>query len=157
MAESTSKPSPQNTSERTTMSELRLGIALSGGIALVLYQSGVSHELLRFSNDNGAGAYKTAINRTGIHPILDIVTGASAGAINCVMLGHCLATGNSYKDFHDIWIEEADISKMRWPDGETPASLLHSRPLINKVKDAMTKQVGRPKPPHCAEWKCAVN
>lgn len=122
-----------------------MGLAMSGGIALVLYQSGAAHEALRFmrawdaptDSPDYSEAYAQAFNWVPIKPVLDIVTGASAGGINCVLLGHCIATGKTFDRFHDIWIQDADIAYLRYSRADQPDSLLNRAPLIEKLHCAM--------------------
>jgi hypothetical protein len=144
-------------------SELRMGLAMSGGIALVLYQSGAAHEALRFmrawsepekieitmadeagnlhvkevKNPRYSQAYAQAFQTVPFRPVIDIVTGASAGGINCILLGHCLATGKTFDGFHDAWIVGADVANMQYGPGQPPKSLLNRDPLIDRVRDIL--------------------
>lgn len=160
---------------------MRIGLAMSGGIALVLYEAGVAHELLRFvrawagasapSSAAGASAaadtaaraggastaYAQAFDAAPIEPVLDILTGASAGGINSVLLGSCLATGIDFAattspgrtSFHDAWIEDADVQVLRYGRG-APQSLLDPAPIIATIRatmaDALACCRGNPTP-----------
>ncbi len=129
-------------------SEMRIGLAMSGGIALVLYQSGAAHEILRFvrSWDKSAEAdspsYKTLLEHAKIRPVLDIITGASAGGINCVLLGHCLAFNKPFSVFRNAWVETADVQKLRY--SSDPKSLLNREPLIEKIRSEMKRGTANP-------------
>lgn len=142
---------PDNSSTKTPSapdfdSEMRIGLAMSGGIALVLYQSGAAHEILRFVRSwdkEDSPAYHTLLKEARIKPVLDIITGASAGGINCVLLGHCLAFERGFDVFRKAWVEVADIQNLRYDSGESPHSLLNREPLLDAIREEMGVEQAR--------------
>jgi hypothetical protein len=132
-------------------SELRIALAMSGAIALVLYESGVAHEIYRFlraweARPPGTSAgpeekpcvgYHAAFKAIPIRPVLDILTGASAGGINSVFLGSCIATGQDFEEFHDVWIDTAGVERLRQAGPGQPRSLLSAEPLRTAMETVL--------------------
>jgi patatin-like phospholipase/uncharacterized protein DUF3376 len=130
-------------------SEIRIGLAMSGAIALVLYESGVAHEIYRFIKawdtlgaSSGEGGYAAAFRAIPIRPVLDILTGASAGGINSILLGSSVATGQDFAQFHDLWVDLAGIDRLRYPWGAQPRSLLNTDPLVARMEEVLRLNVG---------------
>ena len=48
----------------------------------------------------------------------DILTGASAGGINAVFLAQAIHSGQSLEPLTDLWLENADVSKLTDPDAQ---------------------------------------
>lgn len=133
-------------------SELRIGLAMSGGIALTLYESGVSHELYRFfaaweeylknrDDPQSLNGYAKAFYQVPLRPVVDILTGASAGGINSVFLASCLATGQDFSGFHDLWIEKSGMEKLRY--ALRPESLLNPKALGDAMTEALHQCVDK--------------
>lgn len=109
----------------------------------------------RGSEDLGgaAGAYRefleTIERERGLHlkVLPDILTGASAGGINAVFLAQAIATGQSLEPLTDLWLENADISRLS--DRETRAgwrfAKVWTQPLVdwylNRPGNAVSESV----------------
>ncbi|MBI4277009.1 MAG: DUF3376 domain-containing protein [Armatimonadetes bacterium] len=114
--------------------EIRIALAMSGGIALTVYEAGVAHELWRAAR--GMGAYGEALRQAGGRLALDIITGASAGGINAVFLGSALSTGADFGALHDLWLEQADLEGLKYRD-TPPESLLDSTAIRKPMAQAL--------------------
>src|SRR5574340_680493 len=105
--------------------ELRLAVTMNGGVSLAVYIGGVAHELNRLTQKN-SGSYSALLEYLGYEPIIDVITGTSAGGINGAALA--LAQANTCSDLsrlRDLWIERGRIESMlRQPFQESPPSLL---------------------------------
>lgn len=133
--------------------QLRIALAMSGGIALTLYEAGVSHEVHRLLrawqeltgevdkagdefSSTGEG-YREALTKTKLEPVIDILTGASAGGINSIFLASCIASGRDFSTFHDIWIDTADVGTLKYKRFTSATSILDTQLL----DAAMTKEL----------------
>ncbi len=118
---------------------------MSGGIALTVYEAGVAHELWRAATGQGAAnAYRDALQHVDGRVILDIVTGASAGGINAIMLGSALSTGADFSKLHDVWLKAADFSKLEYQ--KSPESLLDTRAIREELESMLGANMRAPSP-----------
>ena len=119
--------------------ELRLALVCYGGVSLAVYMHGITKELWhvarasRSLRDVGEAPSPTAAvyaellaeaaERSGVRlrVMIDIVAGASAGAINGVFLAQAIATGQSLDPLTDLWLDSADVEALIDP-GAAPAS-----------------------------------
>ncbi len=122
--------------------ELRLGLVMYGGVSLAIYIYGVAVEFLRLARQEGV--YKEIVQRAGVKPIIDIISGSSAGGINGLLLAKALAIGGELSPLKELWIEEGDLAKLVDDDNPTPLSLLDSKYYKNKILDAL-KQIDQTK------------
>ena len=105
--------------------EVRLGIVMFGGVSLAVYINGVSSELFRAVR--GRGVYRLLKALTDSHIVVDILSGASAGGSNSVLLSAALSNGTDFESTPStLWREHADIEKLleRTPKG--PAASTNS-------------------------------
>jgi patatin-related protein len=107
--------------------ELRLAVTMNGGVSLAVYIGGVAQELNRLTR--GDGGYASLLGLFGYAeqlPIIDVITGTSAGGINAAALA--LAQANRSGDLgvlKGLWIQHGQISDlMREPFHSGPASIL---------------------------------
>src|SRR5690349_15576061 len=119
-----SDPSPHSEADR----EVRFGLVLYGGVSLAVYIYGVVLEferLVRASCGVEENAWTDVLRNARVTATVDIVSGASAGGINGVLLGKALATGAKLDTVREIWTEQADIGNLlRKPEDLEPGSLL---------------------------------
>ncbi len=121
--------------------ELRLALVLYGGVSLAVYMHGVTRELLnlvrasrrwesvagRAADATGAAARRpepgtvTAVYfdlfdklapELDLRVVVDVIAGASAGGINGVMLGRAIAHDLSMDGHRDLWLENADVTRL---------------------------------------------
>src|ERR1700746_1807312 len=103
--------SPHSEAQR----EVRFGLVLYGGVSLAVYIYGVVLEferLVQASRGVEKNAWTEILREAGGAVTVDIVSGASAGGINGVLLGKALATGAELNSVRTIWTDEADIGKL---------------------------------------------
>jgi predicted acylesterase/phospholipase RssA len=124
--------------------EVRFGLVLYGGVSLAVYIYGVVLEferLIRASQGVEENAWTEVLREAGVTATVDIISGASAGGINGVLLGKALATGAELRSVRSLWIDEGDIDRLLRDTGEKePASLLNSdrfRELLEGGLEAM--------------------
>jgi predicted acylesterase/phospholipase RssA len=119
-------PSPYDEAQR----ELRFGLVLYGGVSLAVYIYGVVLEferLVRASRGVEENAWTEILRNAGVTATVDIVSGASAGGINGVLLGKALATGAELRSVRSIWTDDADIGALlRDASEKEPVSLLRT-------------------------------
>ena len=121
------------TQEKSGMKEIRVGLVLYGGVSLAVYINGVTTELwhlLRASRarqnkserdklDGTAEIYAELLDKlerlTGndLRVVVDTVAGSSAGGINGATLAKAIVDGGDASIVNDLWIEDANISKLR--------------------------------------------
>jgi predicted acylesterase/phospholipase RssA len=124
--------------------ELRFGLVLYGGVSLAVYIYGVALEferLVRASCGVEENAWTEILRSAGATATVDIVSGASAGGINGVLLGKALATGAELRSVRSIWTDDADIGALLRDTGEKePVSLLRTdrfRELLDGALETM--------------------
>ena len=112
--------------------EVRLAVVLYGGVSLAVYIHGVTREILnlvrasKLFHAGGAKAAPAAGDSTAIYyelfrklspsldlrVVVDLISGASAGGINGVMLGKALAHDLPLEPHRDLWLKNADVTSL---------------------------------------------
>ena len=118
-----------STAEKKTIPpiELRLALTLNGGVSLAVYIGGVCHELDRLTRGSTGGrGYQGLLDYLQVKPVVDIITGTSAGGINGAALALVLANKNGdLGPLRNLWIERGRMeSLLRHPYQSGPPSLL---------------------------------
>jgi patatin-related protein len=117
--------------------ELRLALVCYGGVSLAVYMHGITKEVWHLARASRAFHHPAAVPLEGVaaayHDFLrlierdhglrlrvlpDILTGASAGGINAVFLAQAIHSGHSLEPLTDLWLTNADVSKLTDPDAE---------------------------------------
>jgi patatin-related protein len=125
--------------------EVRLAVVLYGGVSLAVYIHGVTREILNLVRaskllhaedpEHPAGQTEDVGGSTGVYydvlkslgpeidlrVVVDLISGASAGGINGVMLGRALAHDLPLQPHRDLWLKNADVTSL------APATSLASR------------------------------
>ncbi|RDE05087.1 patatin-like protein [Sphingomonas aracearum] len=119
--------------------ELRLALVCYGGISLAVYMHGISKEIWRMARASRAfhdgeepelgsqGVYRQLLTEieevtgTRMRVLVDIISGASAGALNGIFLAQAIATGQSLEPLTDLWLDSADVTALIDP-GQAPQS-----------------------------------
>jgi len=94
----------------TRSREVRLGVVMFGGVSLAVYINGVSQELFRAVR--GRGVYRLLKALTDSEIVVDILSGASAGGINSVLLSAALCNETEFGSTATLWREAADIEPL---------------------------------------------
>lgn len=129
--------------------ELRIAVTMNGGVSLAVYIGGVAHEFNRLTkvppvDGNAAEAVKAPYARLleaiGYNsPIIDVITGTSAGGINAAALALAQAnTSSNFAALRDLWIDRGQISDLlREPFHSGAPSLLKGDDyLYPEIKNA---------------------
>ena len=120
--------------------ELRLALVCYGGVSLAIYMHGVTKELwklLRASEARQAGRglhdgdseqiWREMLDHIGadvdLRIICDIITGASAGGINGILLARAIVSGHDMEPLRKLWLEKADIDVLLDPDARPDMGL----------------------------------
>lgn len=110
--------------------EVRFGLVLYGGVSLAVYIYGVAYEfqrLVRASKGVEENAWSAVLRAADATATVDIVSGASAGGINGLLLGKALSSGADLRAVRSLWVDEADLGRLLHKTGEEdPKSLLRS-------------------------------
>jgi predicted acylesterase/phospholipase RssA len=129
-------PPEPPTSRSRAMHELRLALAMRGGVSLAVWIGGACAEIeaLRLSS---AGAptpagmqpvplYTELLEAAGYSGVtIDVLSGASAGGLNAALLSTSLVYGVPFERMKRLWLELADIEALLRDPGEPkPASVL---------------------------------
>ncbi len=141
--------------------EVRLALAMNGGVSLAIWMGGCAVELDRArragGDSGGKSAYDVLADCFGRRLAIDILTGTSAGGINAALLGGTIAHDRRLTPefLRDKWIELGDLGQiLHDPAEESPTSLMNGQLFHQKLLDAFgellepgpAKQPGDPSP-----------
>ncbi len=131
--------------------ELRIAPVMTGGTSLAVWMGGVTAELYRMimagepdetrADDPLTGAYRTLLDLTATTPVVDVITGTSAGGLNGTLLAAAWRLGlpsTTFDGLRDLWLDVGELNRlMRSPNDPEPPSLLkgdeYFRPSVRKV------------------------
>ncbi|GAA2100307.1 hypothetical protein GCM10009841_14900 [Microlunatus panaciterrae] len=143
--------------------ELRIALAMKGGVSLAVWMGGACREIarLREEGDGGEAApadattessrYRALLRLCGYDKVLvDVLSGSSAGGLNGVLLSQNIASGARFDDgVRDVWLKVADLHRLaRRPWADPPLSLLHGdqafyRQLVLAMRQLQTSDLTR--------------
>ena len=125
--------------------ELRLALVMTGGVSLAVWMGGATHEIDRLQRRRGI--YAELLDLTGTDPIVDVISGSSAGGINGALLALAQARGNSTGLLRDLWLNDADIGELfRSPLERDPSSLMKGDELFLPALERAFRQLDHPAP-----------
>lgn len=110
--------------------ELRLAPVMTGGTSLAVWMGGATTELYRVlrAHEGGAEVYAGLLRLTATRPVVDVITGTSAGGLNGTLLAAATVLGVPVAEFASIrstWLDVADLEALLRPAAERdPPSLL---------------------------------
>jgi patatin-related protein len=117
--------------------ELRLALAMSGGVSLAIWMGGVAMEIYRLvradplvdpraaTDDVAEQVYGGLLDLTRTTPRVDIIAGASAGGLNGAFLALAMVHRSDLSILQSLWLDKASLTKMfRSPLDADPPSLL---------------------------------
>lgn len=133
--------------------EVRLAVVLYGGVSLAVYIHGVTREILnlirasKLLHAEGAAAadvsdstavYLDLLKSLGpdidLRIVIDLISGASAGGINGVMLARALAHDLPLDSHRDLWLANADVTQLSAPASLVSRTLKGAlAPLIDRL------------------------
>ncbi|MGB8858413.1 MAG: patatin-like protein [Ilumatobacteraceae bacterium] len=106
--------------------ELRVTLAMNGGVSLAVWMGGVVGEVYRASR--GEGLYGPLCRMLDTDICIDSLTGASAGGLNSVFLGAAITRdlpASRFNDLRDVWLTAGSFSTLlRDRREQDPPSLL---------------------------------
>ncbi|HWA50278.1 MAG TPA: patatin-like protein [Dongiaceae bacterium] len=149
--------------------EVRLAVVLYGGVSLAVYIHGVTREILnlvrasklfraaqsRAISDSDLDAQRPAGDSTAVYydlfralapgielrVVVDLISGASAGGINGVMLARALAHDLPLEPHRDLWLKNADVTSLSAPGSWL--GRLGKMPLAPLIDRFVTNRFGR--------------
>jgi patatin-related protein len=114
--------------------EVRLAVVLYGGVSLAVYIHGVTREILNLVRASklfraGRGSTPPAGDSTAVYHellrtlspeldlriVVDLISGASAGGINGVLLAKAVAHDLPLEPHRDLWLQHADVTSLSAP------------------------------------------
>jgi predicted acylesterase/phospholipase RssA len=123
---------PEPPKPEPDVEQLRVAMALNGGVSLAVWMGGCAVELDRarrsgFEDEKEPSIYKALCRCFGRRLVLDILTGSSAGGINGALLAAAMVEGRRLDaDFvRERWLDLGDLSKiLRNEQEQSPISLM---------------------------------
>ena len=144
------------------LTEVRLALVIEGGLSLAVWMSGIVREINELLRATRVGApdadlgdahrlWAQLCRDLGVRPVVDLVSGTSAGGLNGALLAASLASGNDLPDLRQLWRDQADLRrdallhpvKPGEPLGPLP-SLLDGRYFEGRLKDAFRQTLDGP-------------
>ena len=135
--------------------ELRLAVAMNGGVSLAVWIGGVATELERFRSAEANGSsWKTARTDLGIERVvIDVLAGSSAGGLNAVFLALAQAFDDVALDqLRDVWFELADFDTelLRSASVAKPLTPLDGEYFLRQLQSRIAALVDERRPSHNA-------
>ncbi|WP_374311461.1 patatin-like protein [Dongia sp.] len=134
--------------------EVRLAVVLYGGVSLAVYIHGVTREILNLIRASkqlhaeAEGATAAVSDSTAVYLdllkslepdidlriVIDLISGASAGGINGVMLARALAHDLPLDSHRELWLQNADVTQLSVPASLVSRTLKGAlAPIIDKI------------------------
>jgi patatin-related protein len=148
--------------------ELRLALAMRGGVSLAVWIGGAIAELdlarRGMRGDQGwpggseaeherADAYAELLRRLGYTDlVIDVLAGASAGGLNAVIYGFAQSVGTDLEWLRDVWRGQGDLWGLfheQWDSTRpyrTEAVFDADKFFYGKVREQLLKQAEHPRP-----------
>lgn len=113
--------------------ELRIAPVMTGGTSLAVWMGGVTTELYALyrapTEASSTGVtYAALLDLAGTSPVVDVVTGTSAGGLNGTLLAaavHLALPLEEFRSLRRVWMEAGDLGRLlRLPTERHPPSLL---------------------------------
>ncbi len=126
--------------------QLRIAPVMTGGTSLSVWMGGATVELYRMLRAVAVpegGIYGRLLELTKTDPVVDVVTGTSAGGLNGTLLSAALNWGVSVEEFEnlrEVWMTESDLRLLlRTEDNPGPSLLDGNGTLVPRVEDLLTE------------------
>jgi len=98
--------------------ELRLALALNGGVSLAIWMGGVTHEINRLRT--GTGIWEQVLEALATDVRVDVIAGASAGGINGAFLATAMVFDSDLSPVRDLWVERGSFKDLIRGPFESP-------------------------------------
>lgn len=129
----------------------KLALAISGAVSLGSFESGVMYEIVEAIAQHNQHPETTEDQKI----IIDVITGASAGAMTAAILAQKLLfeadklRNPNQNDIYRAWVEEPDISTLlQSGDGDNPDMAILSSGFVQEVgKKYLLRRYNSPSPP----------
>lgn len=154
--------------------ELRLALAMRGGVSLAVWIGGAIAELdLARRGMRGdqvwppgaeaeqarADAYAALLRQLGYTDLkIDVLAGASAGGLNAAIFGFAQSVGTDLEWLREVWEQQGDLWRLfheQW-DADSPyrtESLLHAdRFFYGTVREQLEARGTSPRPELCSDY-----
>ena len=126
------------------MQEVRVAMALNGGVSLAVWMGGCAVELDRARRANRADGeapriYDALCECFGRRLVIDILTGASAGGINGALLSAAMVSGRTLDtDFvRKQWLKLGDLGDLLYPAAkDDPPALMDGEVFHDRLLGA---------------------
>jgi hypothetical protein len=110
--------------------ELRLALAMRGGVSLAVWMGGACSEVdqLRRTCPGDVTPYGRLLEAAGYDSaVVDVIAGASAGGLNGVLMASSVVYGSVFdQKVRNLWLRLGDLSNLMRPVfGRRPQSLLN--------------------------------
>ena len=144
--------------------ELRLAVAFTGGVSLAVWMGGMAREMnlllaasrirrgesVADTSEQGTKVrdrYAALLELLNVDCSMDVLSGASAGGINAVILGLANVQRFDLDGLRELWFDEGSLGNLlRDPaDKQQPASLLYGdKVLLQGLRTGLAKLAGPP-------------
>ncbi|MFD5558075.1 patatin-like protein [Streptomyces sp. NPDC127068] len=135
--------------------ELRLALAMRGGVSLAVWMGGACQEMAALRNaaptaDCSSDFYDVLLRVCGYQNAeIDVLAGTSAGGLNAVLLASHLVHGMPFAEgVRNLWLELGDLEGLLRTESRpfrVPDSLLRGdEAFYERLRDAMVKLVDAP-------------
>jgi predicted acylesterase/phospholipase RssA len=149
--------------------EIRLALAMNGGVSLAVWMGGCAVELDRARRAGEDDEEKRGEGEESVYDVLadcfgrrlaiDILTGTSAGGINAALLGGAMTHGKELQPrfLRDKWIELGDLGKiLHDPGKESPMALMNGELFHEKLAEAFEDLLDKQEPSERARARARV-
>jgi predicted acylesterase/phospholipase RssA len=131
--------------------ELRLALAMRGGVSLSVWIGGAVREIEQFrsgvvlgvpsTSSKAPNALACTARATGYERVeIDVISGASAGGLNAVILGAAMTNGKKLDMLRDVWLDSAAIEKLLYRSThEARNSILDGNYFYDELVANLTK------------------
>lgn len=134
-------PGQATAAAESPVQEVRVAMALNGGVSLAVWMGGCAVELDRARRANAPAdetprIYDALCECFGRHLVIDILTGASAGGINGALLGAAMVSGRKLdtKFVREQWLKLGNLSDLLYPSTkDDPLALLNGQLFYDRL------------------------
>jgi predicted acylesterase/phospholipase RssA len=136
---------------------LRLALSMNGGVSLAVWIAGAVAEIDELRR--GEGFWGDLLEQAGYRreAQVDVMSGASAGGLNAVMLATSIQANRPFEEFFPLWLNAADIGALVKPPSKAvqydDRAVLDGTYFLRMLHDALVRTqaagaAGAPAPGH---------